>query len=166
MFLRAHGRKSMPVCLEALLFLCSFVLMSLCFSALAANLIEHHNIPTSSPIQFGLAQKRCKGHTKALHPSKEVCNLYPNICSLPVSLLVNECVCFYCHLTLSVRNNLIYRGFKSVRCVQSILHTPCIHLTHHIPPVPQLVLSYAVDYTPLGRRKISRSNRLFCSPML
>ena len=39
MFLRAHGRKSMPVCLEALLFLCSFVLM---FSALAANLIEHH----------------------------------------------------------------------------------------------------------------------------
>ena len=39
MFLRAHGRKSMPVCLEVLLFLCSFVLM---FSALAANLIEHH----------------------------------------------------------------------------------------------------------------------------
>ena len=34
MFLRAHGRKSMPVCLEALLFLCSFVLM---FSALAAD---------------------------------------------------------------------------------------------------------------------------------
>ena len=27
MFLRAHGRKSMPVCLEALLFLCSYVLM-------------------------------------------------------------------------------------------------------------------------------------------
>ena len=39
MFLRAHGRKSMPVCLETLLFLCSFVLM---FSALAANLIECH----------------------------------------------------------------------------------------------------------------------------
>ncbi len=39
MFLRAHGRKSMPVCLETLLFLCSFVLM---FSALAANLIERH----------------------------------------------------------------------------------------------------------------------------
>ena len=45
MFLRAHGRKSMPVCLETLLFLCSFVLM---FSALAADLIKHHNIPTSS----------------------------------------------------------------------------------------------------------------------
>ena len=27
MFLRANGRKSMPVCLEALLFLCSYVLM-------------------------------------------------------------------------------------------------------------------------------------------
>ena len=26
MFLRAHGRKSMPVCLEALMFLCSYVL--------------------------------------------------------------------------------------------------------------------------------------------
>ena len=38
MFLRAHGRKPMPVSLETLLFLCSFVLM---FSALAANLITH-----------------------------------------------------------------------------------------------------------------------------
>ena len=103
------------------------------FSALAANLIEHHNIPTSSPIQFGLAQKRCKGHTKALHPSKEVCNLLTNICPHAVCLLINECVCFYCHLTLFVRNKLIYRDFKSVRCVQSILHTPCIHLTHHTP---------------------------------
>ena len=34
MFLRAHGRKSMPVCLETLLFFCPFVLM---FSALAAR---------------------------------------------------------------------------------------------------------------------------------
>ena len=107
--------------------------MSLCFSALAANLIEHHNIPTSLPIQFGLVQKRCKGHTKALHPSKEMCNLYPNICFLPINPPINECVCFYCHLTLFVRNKLIYRYFKSVRCVQSILHTPCIHLTHHTP---------------------------------
>ena len=38
MFLRAYGRKSMPVCLETLLFLCSYVLM---FSALAADLITH-----------------------------------------------------------------------------------------------------------------------------
>ena len=55
MFLRAHGRKSMPVCLEALLFLCSFVLMSLCFSALAANLIISHTRPTrdaSPPLEL------------------------------------------------------------------------------------------------------------------
>ena len=51
----------------------------------------------------------------------------------PVCLLINECVCFYCHLTLFVRNKLIYKCFKSVRCAQSILHTPCIHLTHHTP---------------------------------
>gem|GEM_PF-5396183 len=31
MFLRAYGRKSMPVCLEAHLFLCSYVLLFLCF---------------------------------------------------------------------------------------------------------------------------------------
>ena len=35
MFLRAHGRKSMPVCLEALLFLCPFVLM------FSADLVTH-----------------------------------------------------------------------------------------------------------------------------
>ena len=34
--------------------------------------------------------------------------------SLPINLLVKECMCFYCHLTLSVRNRLIYRCFKSV----------------------------------------------------
>ena len=117
---------------------CSYVLMSLCFSALAANLIEHHNIPTSSPIQFGLIQKRCKGLVKALPPSKEVCNLHTNICPHAVCLLINECVCFYCHLTLFARNKLIYRGLKSVRCIQSILHTPCIHLTH-LTPLPRVL---------------------------
>ena len=75
---------------------------------------KHHILLTSSPTQIGLVQKRCNGLAEALHPSKEVCNLYPNICSLPVSLLVNECVCFHCHLTLFVRNKLIYRCFKSV----------------------------------------------------
>ena len=129
MFLRAHGRKSMPVCLEALLFLCSFVLM---FSALAANFIERHNLQTSSPIQFGLVQKCCKGNTKALHPSKKVYNLYTNICPLPFSSLVKECVCFCCHLTLFVRNRLIYRCFNSVRWFQSILHTPA-HILHSSP---------------------------------
>ena len=40
---------------------------------------------------------------------------YTNICPLPVCLLVKECVCFYCHLTLFMRNRLIHRCFKSVR---------------------------------------------------
>ena len=65
--------------------------------------------------QFGLTHKRCKGNTKALHPSKKVYNLYTNICFLPVPPLVKECVCFYCHLTLFMRNKLIHNGFKSVR---------------------------------------------------
>ena len=39
MFLRAHGRKSMPV--YVLKHFCSYVLLSLCFSALAADLIAH-----------------------------------------------------------------------------------------------------------------------------
>ena len=85
------------------------------FSALAANFIERYNLLTSSPIQFGLVQKCCKGNTKALHPSKKVYNLYTNICSFPVNLLIKECVCFCCHLTLFVRNWLIYRDSKSVR---------------------------------------------------
>ena len=102
------------------------------FSALAANLIEHHNIPISLPIQFGLVQKHRKGLVKALHPSKEVYNLHTNICPHAVCLLINECVCFYCHLTLFVRNKLIYKGFKSVRCIQGILHTPAYIL--HITP--------------------------------
>ena len=59
--------------------------------------------------------KCCKGNTKALLPTKKVYNLYTNICTLPVIPHVKECVCFYCHLTLFVRNKLIYRGFKSVR---------------------------------------------------
>ena len=39
------------------------------------------------------------------------CNIFP----LPVSPLINECVYFYCHLTLFARNKLIHKGFKSVR---------------------------------------------------
>ena len=64
------------------------------------------------------------GLTKALHPSQVVCNMLTNICPHAVCLLINECVCFYCHLTQFVRNKLIYKYFKSVRCIQSILHTP------------------------------------------
>ena len=63
---------------------------------------------------------------------KRVYNLYTYICPLPVYLLVKGCVCFYCHLTLFMRNKLIYRGFKSVRCIQSIIHYPAYIL--HAPP--------------------------------
>ena len=66
-------------------------------------------------IWFSTKAKRCKGNTKALHPTKKVYNLYTNIFPIPVIPLVKECVCFYCHLTLFVHNMLIYRGFKSVR---------------------------------------------------
>ena len=51
--------------------------------------------------------------TKTLHPT--VYNLYTNICFLPVFPLIKECMCFYCHLTLFMRNKLIFNGFKSVR---------------------------------------------------
>ena len=66
-------------------------------------------------IWFDIKVKCCKGNTKALHPTKKVYNLYTNNCALAVIPLVKECLCFYCHLTLFVRNKLIYRGFKRVR---------------------------------------------------
>ncbi len=47
--------------------------------------------------------------------TKKCTYLYTNICVLAVSLLINECMRFYCHLTLFIRNKLIYKGFKSVR---------------------------------------------------
>ena len=34
---------------------------------------------------------------------------------LPVSPLVKECACFYCHLAFFVRNKLIFRCFKIAR---------------------------------------------------
>ena len=90
------------------------------FSALAANLIERSillsiRFMVVNTIWFSTKLKCCKGNTKALYPTKKVYNLYTNNCSLPVCLLVKECVCFYCHLTLFVRNKLIFRCFKSVR---------------------------------------------------
>ena len=90
------------------------------FSALAANLIERSILLSIrfmlvNTICFSTKVKCCKGNTEALHPSKKVYNLYTNICPLPVIPLVKECVRFYCHLTLFVRNRLIYRYFKSVR---------------------------------------------------
>ena len=52
---------------------------------------------------------------RAVDQSCTAYSSYTNICPLPVCLLVKECVCFYCHLTLFMRNKLIHRCFKSVR---------------------------------------------------
>ncbi len=52
---------------------------------------------------------------RAVDQSCTAYNLYTNICLLPVIPHVKECVCFYCHLTLFMRNKLIHRCFKSVR---------------------------------------------------
>ena len=52
---------------------------------------------------------------RAVDQSRTAYSSYTNICSLPVIPHVKECVCFYCHLTLFMRNKLIYRCFKSVR---------------------------------------------------
>ena len=52
---------------------------------------------------------------RAVDQSRTAYSSYTNICPLPVNLLVKECVCFYCHLTLFARNKLIHRCFKSVR---------------------------------------------------
>ena len=142
------------------MFLCPFVLM---FSALAANFIERHNLLTSSPIQFGLVQKCCKGNTKALHPSKKVYNLYTNICPLPVNLLIKECVCFYCHLTLFTRNKLIYRCFKSVRWFQSILHTPA-YILHTSPRCRAVSLDVCGGLYGIGEQKNLSEQQTFLLP--
>ena len=52
---------------------------------------------------------------RAVDQSRTAYSSYTNICSLPIIPHVKECVCFYCHLTLFVRNKLIYRGFNRVR---------------------------------------------------
>ena len=52
---------------------------------------------------------------RAVDQSCTAYSSYTNICPLPVIPHVKECVCFYCHLTLFMRNKLIYRCFKSVR---------------------------------------------------
>ena len=52
---------------------------------------------------------------RAVGQSRAACSSYTNICLLPVIPHVKECVCFYCHLALFVRNKLIHRTFKSVR---------------------------------------------------
>jgi len=52
---------------------------------------------------------------RAVDQSRTAYSSYTNICYLPVIPHVKECVCFYCHLTLFMRNRLIHRCFKSVR---------------------------------------------------
>ena len=52
---------------------------------------------------------------RAVDQSRTAYSSYTNICSLPVCLLVKECLCFYCHLTLFMRNKLKHRCFNSVR---------------------------------------------------
>ena len=52
---------------------------------------------------------------RAVDQSCTAYSSYTNICPLPVIPHVKECACFYCHLTLFVRNKLIHRCFNSVR---------------------------------------------------
>ena len=52
---------------------------------------------------------------RAVDQSCTAYSSYTNICPLPVIPHVKECVCFYCHLTLFMRNKLIHSCFKSVR---------------------------------------------------
>ena len=93
---------------------CSYVLR-VSGKSYRAHILLSIRFMVVNTICFITKVKCCKGNIEALHPSKKVYNLYTNICPLPVIPLVKECVCFYCHLTLFVRNRLIYRGFKSVR---------------------------------------------------
>ena len=101
---------------------CSYVLR-VSGKSYRAHILLSIRFMVVNTICFSTKVKCCKGNTEALHPSKKVYNLYTNICPLPVIPLVKECVCFYCHLTLFVRNKLIHRDFKSVRWFQSILHS-------------------------------------------
>ena len=96
------------------MFLCPYVLR-VSGKSYRAHILLSIRFMVVNTIRFSTKVKCCKGNTEALHPTKKVYNLYTNICPLPVIPLVKECVRFYCHLTLFVRNKLIYRCFKSVR---------------------------------------------------
>ena len=151
MFLRAHGRKSMPVCLEALLFLCSYVLM---FSALAANLITHKQRNTTISHrhhQYNLVWHKSVAKVSLRHCThhKKCATCTQMFAPLPVRPPINECACFFCHLTLFARNKLIYRGFKSVRWFQTILHTPA-HILHTPPRCPAVDLDVCGGFYATG----------------
>ena len=96
MFLRAHGRKSMPVSLEALMFLCSYVLMFLCFRVSDKS---QNSWDASPPLVLAF----CGSETFTILPK-----LY-----IPSIL----------HLTLMRYNSLTINTLLSVRCCQFYLHT-------------------------------------------
>ena len=85
-------------------------------------MMEKNDITFSLPLTLDgkehlvTAAAAAKEVQRAVDQSRAAYSSYTNICPpLPVCLLVKECVCFYCHLTLFMRNKLIYRCFKSVR---------------------------------------------------
>ena len=84
-------------------------------------MMEKNDITFSLPLTLDgkkhlvTAAAAAKEVQRAVDQSRTAYSSYTNICSLPVIPHVKECVCFYCHLTLFVRNKLIHRGFKSVR---------------------------------------------------
>ena len=114
-------------------------------------------------IWFDIKVKCCKGNTKALYPTKKVYNLYTNICPLPVSPLVKECLCFYCHLTLFVHNKLIHRGLKSVRCVQNIIHT-LAYILHNSPRCHAADLDVCSGLYGIGTQRNLSEQQTFLLP--
>ena len=84
-------------------------------------MMEKNDITFSLPLTLDgkkhlvTAAAAAKEVQRAVDQSRTAYSSYTNICSLPVIPHVKECVCFYCHLTLFMRNKLIYRSFKSVR---------------------------------------------------
>ena len=104
MFLRAHGRKSMPVSLEALMFLCSYVLMFLCFRVSDKS---QNSWDASPPLVLAF----CGSETFTI-----LQKLYMQ------SIL---------HLTLIPCNSLIINTLLSVRCCQFYLHTT--YTTYTLP---------------------------------
>ena len=86
-----------------------------------------------------------------------------NICPVPVTPLINECVCFYCHLTLFARNKLISKGFKSVRWFQNILHSPA-HILHITPRCRAVGLDVCGRLYATGTQENLSEQQTFLSP--
>ena len=84
-------------------------------------MMEKNDITFSLPLTLDgkkhlvTAAAAAKEVQRAVDQSRTAYSSYTNICSLPVIPHVKESVCFYCHLTLFMRNRLIHRCFKSER---------------------------------------------------